>query len=88
MAKSLLFSGTLPFTEIPGCALGRQEAEVAIRKDGKIYRLKMRDKLTVEDPYLVAVRATIYAIRNQVPYPATPTSRDIRDYLLKNNIII
>lgn len=88
MAKSLLFSGAVPYQDPPGCLPGRQEVEVAIRKDGRMYRLKARDKIAIEDPLLVAVRAEAYAIQEGEEYAAQPTPRNVRDHLVKTNIVI
>lgn len=86
--KSLLFRGVTPFTEADDCAPGRTEVAVSLRKDGRIYRFIIRDKVTVEDPYLVLVKARAFAIRTGEPFGAQPPSRSVRDFLIKSSIII
>ena len=85
-AKSLLFQNVLPFDSVPGCSPCRQEQGLVIRKFGRLYRFKVRDKVTIEDPYLVSVKAEAFAIAQGEPYNATPTSRTLRDFLIKTNV--
>jgi hypothetical protein len=87
--KSLLFQdGATPFVEPPGCAAGRQEVTVAIRKDGRVYRYTLRDKITVEDPYLMMLKAAAFSIQTGEPYNGTPPSRSVRDFLIKQSVVI
>ena len=86
-AKSLLFTGTLPFNVPPGCSPGRQEVNIVIRKFGRLYTLTLRDKIAVEDPYLLLVRAEAFAMQQGEPYSGTAPNRDIRDALIKSNIV-
>jgi hypothetical protein len=85
-AKSLLFTGQLPFGVPPGCAPCRQEVTVTIRKFGRLYTFEMRDKVVVEDPYLAMVKAEAFAIKVGEPYAGLPPDRALRDYLIKSNI--
>lgn len=87
-AKSLLFTGDLPFGEPPGCGPCRQEVSFTVRKFGRLYNFKLRDKITVEDPYLVMVKAEAFAIAQGEPYAGIPPERAVRDYLLKLNVVI
>jgi len=87
-AKSLLFTNTLPFGVPPGCQPCRQEATVVIRKFGRLYTFKMRDKITVEDPYLVLVKAEAFAIGQGEPYAGVTPERTIRDFLIKSSVQI
>lgn len=86
MAKSLLFSGTLPFSELAACAPCRQTQSTTFQKNGVVYTLTVNDKISVEDPYLLLVQAGAFAIANQQPYSGTRVPRDVRDYLIKNNL--
>ena len=86
MAKSLLFSGELPFGVPPGCAPCRTEQVVTIRKFGRLYTLTLRDKITVEDPYLVLVKAEAFAIAQGEPFAGVTPSRSVRDFLIKSNV--
>ena len=88
MAKSLLFTDDLPFGEIPGCAPGRQEVSYSIRKFGRLYTFKLRDKICVEDPYLVLVKAEAFAIQQGEPFAGIPPERAVRDFLIKSNVVI
>ena len=46
--KSLLFRDTTPFIEDEACGPGRTEVLINIRKDDRIYRFILRDKVTIE----------------------------------------
>lgn len=87
--KSLLFQDAgLPF-EVPAecSALAkRKEVPINIRKDGRIYRYILRDKVAPEDPYLVMVKAAAFAIQTGEAYNGQPPGRDIRDFLIKSNV--
>jgi hypothetical protein len=87
-AKSLLFTGALPYSEPPGCDAGRQEVPVTIRKNGRLYHFVVRDKIVVDDPYLVLVKATAFAIAHGEPYAGLPPGRAVRDFLIKSNVVI
>lgn len=86
--KSLLFSDSSPFTEPVECAPCRTEVTLTFRKHGRLYRFKLRDKIVVEDPYLVLVKAAAFAIAQGEPYVGQPPSRAIRDFLIKSSIVI
>jgi len=88
MAKSLLFTGELPFGVPPGCAPCRQEVAFSIRKFGRIYNFKLRDKIAIEDPYLVMVKAEAFALQQGEPYAGIPPERLVRDFLIKSNVVI
>lgn len=57
-------------------------------KNGKIYTMAWRDKVVIEDPYLVMVKGSAYAIQSREPYGATTPRRMYRDYLIKSPLII
>lgn len=86
--KSLLFQDVSPLEEPPTCAPCRQEATVTIRKAGRLYRYVLRDKIVVEDPYLVMVKAAAFAIREGEPYNGKVPPRTIKDFLIKSAIVI
>lgn len=88
--KSLLFQGVSPFTEPPSCAglPCRVEVPINIRKDGRIYRYVLRDKIVPEDSYLVMVKASAFAIQVGEPHNGTPPDRSVRDFLIKSNLVI
>lgn len=89
--RSLLFqSGTTPFTEPAGCGAipCRNEVPISIRKDGRLYHFVLRDKVVPEDPYLVLVRAVAFAVQENEPYSGRAPERSIRDFLVKNNVVI
>jgi hypothetical protein len=87
-AKSLLFTGVLPFHDPPGCGPGRQEVPITIRSDGRLYNFIVRDKIVAEDPYLVLVKASAFAIRTGEPFSGLPPERSVRDFLIKSNVVI
>lgn len=88
--KSLLFQGLTPFEEPPDCAAlpCRAEVPINIRKDGRIYRFVLRDKIVPEDPYLVGVRAAGFSRLTGEPNNWTPPARSVRDFLIKNSVVI
>lgn len=89
MPRSLLYvQGATPFSEPAMCLPGRTEIPLTLRKNGRIYRFVMRDKVTVEDPYIVLIKARGFAIRTGEPYGATPPSRAVRDFLIKSSVVI
>jgi hypothetical protein len=87
-AKSLLFTGDVPYVDPAGCGPGRTEVDATIRKNGRLYRVVVRDKIAIEDPYLVMVKATAFAIRTGEPYQGENPTRALRDFLIKSNVII
>jgi hypothetical protein len=88
MARSLLFQPNPPFPVPPGCGLcARTEIPVSLRKNGRIYRFILRDKLVPEDILTVMVKGAAFAISQSEPYSVTPPSRAILDTLIKANVI-
>jgi hypothetical protein len=86
MPKSLLFTGTVPFGVPPGCGPCRQEVNIVIRKNGRLYTLTLRDKVVVEDPYIMLVKAEAFALQQGEPFAGIVPPRDVRDFLIKNNL--
>lgn len=87
--KSLLFqNGATPFEEPLECGVGRQEVPVVVRKDGRLYRFVLRDKIAPEDPYLVMVKAAAFSIQTGEPYNGTPPNRGVKDFLIKQSVVI
>lgn len=86
MPKSLLFTGDVPFSVPPGCGPCRQEVTITIRKNGRLYTMKLRDKVVVEDPYLVLVKAEAFALGQGEPFAGIVPPRSLRDFLIKNNL--
>lgn len=86
--KSLLFTDSTPFNEPPGCGPCRTEVVRTFRKNGRLYRVVLRDKIVVEDPYLVMVKAFAFAIQQGEPYMGVPPPRTIRDFLIKSSVVI
>jgi hypothetical protein len=86
MPKSLLFTGDVPFGVPPGCGPCRQEVTVTIRKHGRLYTMVLRDKIVVEDPYLVLVKAEAFALAQGEPYAGIVPPRSLRDELIKSNL--
>lgn len=88
--KSLLYQPGAVFSEPPGCSVlpCRTEVPINIRKSGRIYRLVLRDKITVEDPYFMMVRAQAFATLTGEAYNGTPPARDIKDFLIKSSVVI
>jgi len=89
--KSLLFQvGATPFSEPGGCGAipCRTEVPINIRKDGRIYRFVLRDKVIPEDGYLALVKAMAFAIQMNEPYSGSALDRSVKDFMVKNNVVI
>lgn len=89
--KSLLYQpGTTPFIEPPECGAlpCRSEVPITIRKFGRLYRFVLRDKVVPEDPFLVMVKATAFAIQTGEPNVGKAPDRAIKDFLIKDTVII
>ena len=88
--KSLLFQGETSFVQPSACiALPcRQEVVINLRKDNRIYNFVMRDKIVPEDPYLMMVKALAFAIRESEPYNGTSPARSVKDFLIKDSVVI
>ena len=86
--KSLLFQNNPPFDSPPACTPCRQEKTITIRKNGRLYHFTARDKVVVEDPYLVMLKAAAFGIGQGEPYSGAVTPRSIRDFLIKTSLVI
>lgn len=88
--KSLLYQGLTPFAEPPSCVAVpcRTEVPLTLKKDGRMYRFVLRDKVVPEDPYLVLVKATAFAIAQAEPYVGNPPDRAVKDFLIKDTVVI
>ena len=85
---SLLYQPNPPFEQPDGCGPGRTENSKRYIKNGKIYTMTWRDKVVIEDPFLVMVKASAYSIRMNEPYGARSPRRDYKDYLIKSSLVI
>lgn len=87
--KSILYQEGTAMVLPPGCALGeRVEVPVSIRKDGRIYRFLMRDKIVPEDLLMIMVKAAAFSISQGEPYSGTPPARSVKDFLIKTDTVI
>ena len=89
--KSLLFqSGASPFSEPSGCGAlpCRTEVPITIRRDGRLYKFVLRDRIVPEDGYLTMVKAVAFAIQQNEPYAGQPPTRSVRDFLVKSSVVI
>lgn len=87
-AKSLLFAEGQVLQQPPGCGPCRQEVRATIRKGGRLYTMVIRDKVVVEDPYFVMVKAAAFAISQNEPYMGRSTPRAVKDFLIKSNVVV
>jgi hypothetical protein len=85
--KSLLSQPTNPFPNTTLCQAGRQEQTFALYQNGFRYTFTVRDKLAVEDPFLVLSKAVGFAIKHATPYPGGAPPRKVRDFLIKNTVV-
>ena len=79
---------TSPFVQPPGCGPGRMETPFRMKSGGKMYNFVFRDKIVPEDWYLIALKAAAFSIARSEQYRGVPPSRTVRDFLVKNNVII
>ena len=89
--RSILYQPSSPFgpsDQPSSCEPGRTETIQRFIKNGKTYTAVWRDTVTIEDPYLVMVSGSIYAIALNENYAARTPRRDYRDYLLKDSVVI
>jgi hypothetical protein len=88
--KSLLAQGVTPFTPPTACDVSgnRTEVRFSIRKNGRIYRFVARDKIQPEDPYFVLVKAAAFAVQTGEPYSGRTPARSLKDFLIKDSVVI
>jgi len=88
--KSLFYQENSPFSYMSTCDISpcRQEVTVTVRKDGRIYRCVLRDKVVPEDPYIMLLKATAFALKTGEAYNGLPPKRGVKDFLIKNNVVI
>jgi hypothetical protein len=89
--KSLLFqTGATPFTQPEGCGgiPCRTEVPITIRKNGRLYKFILREQIVPEDGYIPMVKAIAFAIQENEPYSGKLLERSVRDFLVKNNVVI
>lgn len=73
----------------PGCGqCDRTEIPVSLRKNGRIYRFVLRDKIVPEDMIIVMMKAAAFATSQGEAYSGTPPSRQLRDFLIKQDTVI
>jgi hypothetical protein len=86
--KSLLYQGALGI--VPDCELTpcRQEVPINLKYEGRIYRFVLRDKILPEDPYLVLTKATAFALQTGEAYNGDAPKRSVRDFLIKESVVI
>ena len=87
-ARSLLYSQNPPLDQPAICLPGRQEVRITFQKGGRLYNLVMRDKIIVEDPYLVLVKAAAFAIRQSEPYMGRVVPRSVKDFLIRSSVVV
>lgn len=86
--RSLIEQGVTPFVVPDECRLGRTEVVFSFRENGRIYRFVARDKVVPEDPYVVLVKAAAFAVRQAEPYNGRTPERSLKDFIIKNNVVI
>ena len=88
--KSLLYQGSLSVPVPSSCTAlpCRSEETFALRKDGRLYRFTVRDKIVPEDPYFMLVKAAAYARKTTTAYAGRTPKRSVRDFLIKDSVVI
>ena len=61
---------------------------LSIFKDGRIYNFVLRDKVIPEDSYLVLVKASAFAISQSQPFNGKSPDRAVKDFMIKNTVVI
>jgi len=86
--RSLAFRtpAVVPFVDPVACGPGRREVRTIIRKFGRLFTVTAREKIVVDDPYLVSVKAVAFAIRSTTAYAAQSVPRVVRDFLIRDNV--
>ena len=59
-----------------------------MRYKGRIYRVVLRDKVVVDDPYVTLVKAVSFAYKMGEPYQAREIQRNVKDFLIKLDVVI
>lgn len=85
--RSLLAQPDSPFPHVKIGNTDRSESVFTIKKNGKLYTFTAKDKIAVEDPYVVLAKAIAYAIRHGTGYPGAEPSRVVRDYIIKSSVV-
>lgn len=87
--RSLIAQGTTPHNVPESCASRkRTEVTFSFREKGRLYKFVVRDKIIPEDPYLVLVKAAAFAIQQSEPYNGRAPERALKDFLIKNNLVL
>jgi hypothetical protein len=61
---------------------------VSLKKNGRIYRFVVRDRIVPEDPYLMLVKAAAFARQTDSTYSGRSPRRSVRDFLIKDSVVI
>jgi len=86
--KSLIHQGVTPYESPATCFFGRKSGVFTLRKNGRLYRYVVRDRVVPEDPYFVMVKAAAFAIRHGEPYNAKVPKRALKDFMIKSSVVI
>jgi len=87
--KSLLYQGGLSVPVPTACAVPcRTESTFALRKDGRLYRFTVQDKIVPEDPMFLLVKAAAYARKTNTEYAGRSPKRSVRDFLIKDSVLV
>lgn len=88
--RSLLAQGKTPFTIPDSCAvqLCRVEVGFSFFDQGRLYNFTATEKVMPEDPYFILVRAAAFSIKFGEPYNGRTPDRRLKDFLIKNNVVI
>jgi hypothetical protein len=88
--KSLLYQGGLSVPVPSACTTlpCRTEQTFSIRKYGRLYKFTVRDKIVPEDPMFMLVKAAAYARKTNTAYAGNAPKRSVRDFLIKDSVVI
>jgi hypothetical protein len=61
---------------------------ITLRKNGRLYKFILRDKVSVEDVIVVMTKAAGFSVQNAEPYSGTPPARGVKDFLIKQDVVV
>jgi hypothetical protein len=88
--KSLIYQNLTPFNVPADCAAlpCRTEVTLKLKKFGRLYNFVLRDRVLPEDSMLVMVKAALFALRYSEPYNGRPPDRAVKDFMIKDSVLI
>lgn len=86
--KSLLFNTNTPLSEPVTCSITRNVKVLKFRHRQNLYTATVKTDICIEDPYIGFVRGVANAIQTGNEEAIREVERDLKDVLIKTNIVI